>query len=318
MGTCDRRPVLDITVFILSYNRPQYLREMLLSVLGQTCMPEEILVLDNGSTEGTREAVADLIGGRVRWIGADCNHGSSWNFQRAYDMAKRKYLVLLHDDDRVLPGFLERTVGTLESTPDLIALTTGGYRINGRGERSKRPLLRMPPSTKVLLFKDSKDMALQYSHSFIPFPNIVYRNGYHQRVETKGEFGKVADCIFVIDLAGLGHMGVLNEMLFEYRVHRQQDSAYFPEDIMRMKEDYILSLFQGDDRLPTVLDNVKLARSRRLARCMADALLWRNGGPRALFLELSTGRYRDIGIRPVVLGIAMDTMVRLVLSVETS
>ncbi|MCX6651410.1 MAG: glycosyltransferase family 2 protein [Methanomassiliicoccales archaeon] len=281
----EQKPVLDITVFILSYNRPQYLREMLSSVLSQTALPEEIVILDNGSDNDTRKAVEDLIGGRVRWMGADRNHQSFWNFQRAFSMSERKYFTILHDDDRLLPEFLKTTVGALEADDGLIAITTNGYRIDDQGARMS---LKYVPneSLKSTTFHNSKEAAVQYSNSFIPFPNVVYRNGFPQKVARKEEYGKIWDGIFLIDLADQGKITLLNELIFEYRIHQNQDSVSFPEDCYQKKDDYILSKMVSNEDYRTTLKKIQRRQSQRFIGRMMIAFI-KKRDPRAFFNENS-------------------------------
>ena len=267
MGEMDERKQLDITVFILSYNRPKYLREMLLSVLSQTREPAEVVILDNGSDNGTRNAVEDLIGGRVSFIGAETTHPPLWNFHRAMAMAKRKYLTVVHDDDRLTPRFLEETVGLLESDDELIAVSTDGHRIDGGGRRLEEHLLPDSPAG-VLYFKNERELGMRIAESSMAFPNTVYRNGYPQRVANRDEFGKISDCIFLLDMARLGKMAIIGKPLYEYRIHSGQDSVHFPERLLQLKEDFIIGLFDGRPEQKEVITKISRKQSRRFIGLM--------------------------------------------------
>ena len=48
------------------------------------------------------------------------------------------------------------------------------------------------------------------------------------------------DSLFIIDLAAHGWIGILDELLFEYRHHAGQDSSEFPEDLLQNKEEFLL------------------------------------------------------------------------------
>ncbi len=307
MDPNEQRPVLDITVFILSYNRPRYLREMLSSVLSQTVLPEEIVILDNGSDNGTKEAVKDLIEGRVRWIGTEYNHQSLWNFKRAFSMSERKYFTILHDDDRLLPKFLETTVDALEMDNGLIAVTSNGYRIDDQGIRT--PLKLLPGATeKILYFQNSEEAALRYSYGYMPFPNMVYRNGFPQRTSIKEEFGKVWDSVFIIDLAGLGKIAILNDPLFEYRHHSGQDSSIFPEDLLQLKEEYILKSTEGSNLHSKITRNVVHRQSRRFSGLIINSLLKRRD-PRHFFDQAGKFAYEHANVPCVMYYLIFDRMI---------
>jgi glycosyltransferase involved in cell wall biosynthesis len=298
MEANDQRPVMDITVFILSYNRPHYLREMLLSVLSQTAQPNEVVVLDNGSDNGTQDSIKDLLGERVRWVGAEYNHQSVWNFRRAFSSSERKYFAILHDDDRLLANFLETMVGTMEADERLVALSSNGYRIDEKGDRT--PLKLLPAgSESIIHLKSSEEAALRYSYGYVPFPNIVYRNGFPQRIAIKEEFGKVWDSVFVIDLAAYGWIGILDEPLFEYRHHSGQDSTDFPEDLLSKKEEYILKVAAGSKVERDVVKMVRMGQSRRFSGLFMSSIV-KKRDPRLFFERVMKYGYKRASVLDVI------------------
>lgn len=235
------RSSLDISVFILSYNRAEYLREALLAVLRQDRKPSEVVILDNGSQPVVKEKVHDLLEGPVRWEGAETTHSPFWNMDRAFALAKGKYLVMLHDDDRICPTFIREQHDFLERHPEAVAVGCNALLIDERGER-KGTMLKNAGETERF-FRSGAQMALQYTRSSNPpFPSFVYRNGFPQRVRFKEEFCKVADCPFICELAELGPVGFLNRPLMEYRVHAGQDSVTYPEDSLRARDRMLVEM----------------------------------------------------------------------------
>ncbi|MCX6651885.1 MAG: glycosyltransferase family A protein [Methanomassiliicoccales archaeon] len=244
MATGERSP-LDISVFILSYNRAEYLREALLAVLRQDRGPSEVVVLDNGSQPMVKEKVHDLLERPVRWEGAETTHSPFWNIYRAFALAKGKYLAILHDDDRICPTFIREQCDFLERHPEAVAVGCNALLIDERGER-KGTMLKNGSEAEQL-FRSGAQMALQYTKSSNPpFPSYVYRNGFPQRVRFKEEFGKVADCPFICELAELGPVGFLNRPLMEYRVHAGQDSVTYPEDSLRARDRMLVEMGTKD------------------------------------------------------------------------
>lgn len=160
------------------------------------------------------------------------------------------------------PRFLEETVGLLESDVNLIAVSTNCHRINGDGRRLKRYLLPDPLS-EVLYFKDELELGIRTAESFMAFPNIVYRNGYPQRVANRDEFGKISDCIFLLDMARHGKMVIIGKPLYEYRIHSGQDSVHFPEHLLQLKEDFIIVLFDGRPEQREMMAMISWKQSRR-------------------------------------------------------
>jgi len=245
MAATDDRA--DLCIMVLSFNRPEYLRQTLSSILGQRLRPKRIMVLDNGSTLPVKEHIKNELDQGVEWIGADPGHPSIWNFRRAMELAEGKYFMMMHDDDRLLPQFTERMVTFLEAHPDVIAVACNAHVIDDSGNRVGSRLCR-EEREKEKIFKDQPELVLHSSRSFLPFPSIVYRNGLPQKVPLKEEYGKVGDSIFLCELAEHGKMAYLDEALFEYRVHSGQDSSIWPFNEIRHRDDIFMDMVKNDKR----------------------------------------------------------------------
>jgi glycosyltransferase involved in cell wall biosynthesis len=96
-----------VTIGIPTYNRADgYLREALADALAQTYAPLEIVVSDNASTDATPERVRAMADERVRYVRHETNIGGNANFNACLEHARGAYFLLLHDDDRIDPGFV--------------------------------------------------------------------------------------------------------------------------------------------------------------------------------------------------------------------
>lgn len=125
-----------VSVVILTRNRVALLEQALRSVLAQTLQALEIIVIDNASTDSTRELVARYAqhDARIRYhlfaapgqICAARNAGAQ--------MAQGAYLAFLDDDDRWEPHKLERQVSLLEQHPDAALVYTWARMVDPSGE----------------------------------------------------------------------------------------------------------------------------------------------------------------------------------------
>lgn len=109
---------MEISIVIPCYNAAQYLRETLDSALYQTYAAEEIIVVDDGSTDESA-AIAESYGPPVRVIRQE-NKGESVARNRAIDLATGDWVALLDADDRWEPEKLEKQVAALKSSSDEI------------------------------------------------------------------------------------------------------------------------------------------------------------------------------------------------------
>lgn len=229
--------MLDISVFILSYNRPIYLRETVKSVFLQTRTPKTIAIFDNGSSDEVEEAVRDFIELGVMWVGSDINRGSHWNTLRAIDAVSSRYFMLLHDDDRLDPVFLERQVRFMEENSAFSAVSCNGHLIDQNGMRLGRTLAPTQARGRYQYFFSAGEVAFKYAgNSCIPLSPTIYRTPMARSVAIREEFGKVADAVYFCDLATVGPIAYLDDPLYDCRIHPGQDSMVFPADLMNKLE----------------------------------------------------------------------------------
>lgn len=99
-------PHPTISVVIPLYNKEQEIEQTIRSVLAQTRQPEEILVVDDGSTDRSAEIVRAIASPLVRLI-TQANAGVSAARNRGIAEARSQYIALLDGDDQWEAGFLE-------------------------------------------------------------------------------------------------------------------------------------------------------------------------------------------------------------------
>lgn len=104
-----------ISVIIPTYNCAEYVAQTLHGVVRQDWEDLEIIVVDDGSTDGT-PGIAASYGSQVRLIVQD-NAGVCAARNRGIEMATGEYICLLDHDDYWLPGKLHQQVRTLEGYP---------------------------------------------------------------------------------------------------------------------------------------------------------------------------------------------------------
>lgn len=106
-----------ISVMIGAYNAEPYLAEAIDSVFAQTHRPLELIVVDDGSTDGTAD-VARSYGDRLVFASQE-NRGNGGARNTAVGLARGEYFAFLDADDRFVPDKLERQLAALDADPDL-------------------------------------------------------------------------------------------------------------------------------------------------------------------------------------------------------
>ena len=111
----NAKPIFSVIVPL--YNKEREVEATLRSVLAQTYAPLEIVVVDDGSTDGSRKVVENLDSPLVRLI-TQPNAGECAARNRAMGEARGEWFALLDADDRWKPEFLEEVATMIEQFPD--------------------------------------------------------------------------------------------------------------------------------------------------------------------------------------------------------
>lgn len=141
-----------VAVAIPTYNRAADLERAIESVLGQTHRNLELVVLDNASTDET-ETVARTAAARdrrVRYVRQPRNLGLTANVNAAFRAGAAPYALVLADDDRLAPDYVERCLRALEDDPGC-AVVSGSARY-GAAEGVRMDLLDDDPARRVLAY----------------------------------------------------------------------------------------------------------------------------------------------------------------------
>lgn len=154
-----------VSVVIPSYNRAYCITTTVDSVLAQTHKNVEILIVDDGSSDGTRDLIADCYRGepRVRYI-HQANAGVSAARNHGLRLARGQFVALLDSDDLWLPWKVEAQLRCLEALPTAGMIWTDMDAIGPDGQlQYRRYLTRMYSSyrkfTREQLFRESRPLS---------------------------------------------------------------------------------------------------------------------------------------------------------------
>ena len=98
---------MTISVCIATYNGAIYVRRQLTSILEQLDLGDEVIVVDDCSTDKTVDAVRGIGDARILLHVNDCNRGEVYSFSRAVSLARNNFIFLSDQDDVWMPGRVE-------------------------------------------------------------------------------------------------------------------------------------------------------------------------------------------------------------------
>lgn len=259
---------MEVSVIIPTYNRRELVRRAIGTVLAQTRDVEEIVVVDDGSTDGTREALAQAFGDRIRYV-YQPNGGVSAARNHGLRIARGRFLALLDSDDEWMPQKTQCQVEWLLQRPDFGMVVCDVMRTNSAGEPIDRFRRReqLPVDGDVLAW-------VLLNPALAPASAMMRREVY----ETVGGFDESLptgeDLDFHLRVAARWPIGVVDEELV--RAMRGHDGL---SSLARTYDDYVRVIeraaSQAVGRVPQVDIDRALARAyARNARGMVLGQRW--------------------------------------------
>lgn len=122
--------VVKISVCIPTFNRQNLLPSAIQSVLQQSYQDFELIICDDGSTDGTPELMSQYADDRIKYIRHPQNIGKSNNMRSGFDAASGEYFIKFDDDDRLTTHFLAQTATILDQDSSIDFVGTDHWIID--------------------------------------------------------------------------------------------------------------------------------------------------------------------------------------------
>src|SRR5260370_13462582 len=142
-----------VTILIPAYNAEATIQRAIDSALAQDYPAFEIIVVDDGSSDGTSEMVASYNCRQVRLLRLPRNHGEGGVLNEGIAIAKGDYIAFLDADDEWLPAKLGRQIPLLEGNRRAIMATCGCRMVNHCGKIIKEFSTRPPMFDKDQIWR---------------------------------------------------------------------------------------------------------------------------------------------------------------------
>lgn len=208
-----------VSVVVPAYNAARFLRLSLDSIVGQTYLNKEILLMDDASTDDT-ETIARSYGDRIIYHRQPRNRGQFPNVDDGIALARGEYIAVYHADDIYSPEIVEREVAFLRKYPEAGAVFAMEIFIDAEGRENGR--LRLAPEIPVgvpVSYESILNTLLCYKNCIFPAPSSMIRaEVYRTAGPYRGhEYPVAADFEMFFRIARDHPAGLLDEHLFRYR-----------------------------------------------------------------------------------------------------
>ncbi|GAB4288650.1 MAG: hypothetical protein Fur0025_22820 [Oscillatoriaceae cyanobacterium] len=252
-----------VSVCIPTYNRVQLLQLAIASVQSQIYQDWELIICDDGSTDGTAAMMAQMTDRRIHYIRHPQNIGKSNNMRSGFAAATGEYFIKFDDDDRLTPDFLAHTCAILDNDPTIDFVGTDHWVIdihNVRDEQQTQENSRrwgrseLPPGIVDNLLE------VVFGQQSFQIGATLFRRQTLQELDyMRPNLQNCEDNDLFVRLALAGKKGYyLPERLMEYRFHAQQQGIDRAIPYLQDKIRYLAS-YQFDNRELEAMRQIRLA-----------------------------------------------------------
>ncbi len=197
-----------------AYNAAKYLREAMDSILTQTFVNFEFIIVNDGSVDATENIIRSYTDNRIVYIRNERNLGLIESLNKGLEIAKGKYIARMDADDIALPERLQDQLAVFREYKEIIVVGSDYYSLKGEDLRHEININDSDYQKTVLLF------ATCFAHPTVMMKNIFKENG----IRYGTNFKHVEDYKLWTDLAFHGEFYNVSKPLLKYRSHSAQVS----------------------------------------------------------------------------------------------
>lgn len=221
-----------VSVLMLTYNGARFIKEAIESVLSQTYPHVELIIIDDGSADRTKEIIRGFTDKRIRYICHEHNAGLLVRRKESLNLAEGAYVAVLDSDDLWLPTKLEKQVDHLGAHPDCVLVGTWITRMDERGamigttkynsdDLSIRASILMRNQfahSSVLMRKDALDRTAGYRFPLDEDLDLFLQLGL------QGSFANIAEALTCYRINSMGQsrnkIGMIKNVLAIISLHQ--------------------------------------------------------------------------------------------------
>ncbi len=284
-----------VSVILTCYNHIKFLPPAWEGILSQTVTDWEVVAIDDGSTDGTREWLKS-IEGRAKVILNEQNLGTYGSLNRALKECTGDFIAILNDDDLWAPTKLERQLELFEKHPNVGLVHTDGWFIDGDGNKMEgSPLGFEFPKTET----GDILIPLLYANKIIASAALIRRECFEKLGGFNEAYFGSGDWEMWLRIAEKYEVGCVQEPLTFYRVHggnasHKLERIWKDDQMLREWMQSKYSCLEGRDYLPAAIKNAKAHNEA----CLGTVRTL-NGDPRggrhayAASIKLAPGRFKS-------------------------
>ena len=208
-----------VSIVMASYNRKDYIKLAVDSILNQTYKDFEFIIIDDCSTDGTREILEDFAQKdcRIKLIKNKENKGLIYNLRLGLSQANGEYIVRMDDDDIAYAERIEKQVKFMDENPE-ITVCGSFIELIGECENSVGWVKHLLPEEIAILLNFFNPMC---------HPSVIIRNSFLKKHNINFRFEALHAEEYDLWKQIIFHNGKISnipEVLLKYRIHKNRIS----------------------------------------------------------------------------------------------
>lgn len=229
-----------VSVILPAYNAESTILDAIDSILSQTYHNFELIVIDDGSTDSTKNTILGYNDSRIRFYSNEVNIGLIATLNRGINLSKGKYIARMDADDISLPDRLSIQLEYMESHPEVIVC---GTLIKLFGcHRGRLSQIKFKKYSKDI--KDALIIQCGFAH-----PTVMMRRSIlvQNNIKYNPQYINSEDYKLWIDLSAYGEFHNIPVKLLKYRISKAQISSrgskLQKENSLKCQNEYFEKIF---------------------------------------------------------------------------
>ncbi|NCC73662.1 MAG: glycosyltransferase [Sphingobacteriia bacterium] len=220
----------ELSIIMPLFNNERYVGEAVESLLGQSYGDFELIVVDDGSQDGSVKVVSTFRDKRIKILHNESNQGIVFSRNKGLNVASGRFIAPFDSDDVALPEKFKLQINYLKKNPRLGAVGSWVLMIDKEGNLLKKKWKLNAPPERILSI-------LLFRNFFVQSAMVMRREAIPSGGYAAG-FDLVEDYRLWYDMAKQYHLFNYPDYLVKYRIH-QANSSNPAFSKMRIQEQLI-------------------------------------------------------------------------------
>jgi len=219
---------VKVSVIVPNYNHAPYLRERIDSILNQTIQDFELILLDDCSTDRSREILESYRGNaHVSHIviNEQNTHNTFTQWERGIRLAQGQYIWIAESDDVAKPQFLEVVLGELEQHPQAVVAYSHSQMIDSQSRPLDFSWHPQGSSGETVIYDGQwflRHKMLVHNHIYNASMTVFRKTAYFLVPDTYQRYRYCGDWLFWNHLCMQGKVIEVRQVLNLYRQHERK------------------------------------------------------------------------------------------------